>query len=420
MAIKVKLRQKPISTSMVSLYLDFYPPIKEDVTGKETRRQFLKKSLISETKIAEEKYIVKKGKHKGEERIRFVQVLGKNGKPQKVTLRPLDKARNEDTLKIANQIRANRENELNKPEIYTGYEQERLKVIEQGARPFYDYFQKLANKRSGTSQVGWNAAIMHLRAFAGEGLKFTDINETFCNDFRDFLLNNKLSKSGSAKLANNTVVVYFSKFRAAIRQAYKDGFIQTDLNSKIEGVQAEETRRSVLTLDEVNALVETECSNPILKQAAIFSIYTGLRFSDIQKLTWGEIEETSPDNFVINFRQKKTGGIEALPIAKDALYFVGERKGDGEKLFNSLLYSAYYNKILAKWIGLAGIRKDITFHSFRHSFATLQLTLGTDIYTISKLLGHRDIKTTQIYAKIIDQTKRTAANKIQLNITKYK
>jgi site-specific recombinase XerD len=78
------------------------------------------------------------------------------------------------------------------------------------------------------------------------------------------------------------------------------------------------------------------------------------------------------------------------------------------------MYSSYYNKVLAKWVGLAGIKKDVTFHSFRHTFATLQLTFGTDLYTVSKMLGHRDIKTTQIYAKIIDETKRAAADRISL------
>ena len=60
----------------------------------------------------------------------------------------------------------------------------------------------------------------------------------------------------------------------------------------------------------------------------------------------------------------------------------------------------------------AGIKKDITFHCFRHSFATLQLTLGVDIYTVSKLLGHKSLKMTQIYARIIDKKKQSAAGQL--------
>ena len=64
----------------------------------------------------------------------------------------------------------------------------------------------------------------------------------------------------------------------------------------------------------------------------------------------------------------------------------------------------------------AGITKTITFHCARHTYATLQLTLGTDIYTVSKLLGHKELRTTQIYAKVIDDKKKEAANRIQLDL----
>jgi len=64
------------------------------------------------------------------------------------------------------------------------------------------------------------------------------------------------------------------------------------------------------------------------------------------------------------------------------------------------------------------VTKDITSHCFRHTFATLQLSKGTDIYTVSKMLGHRELKTTQIYAKIIDQTKREAADKNKTGLVK--
>ena len=85
-------------------------------------------------------------------------------------------------------------------------------------------------------------------------------------------------------------------------------------------------------------------------------------------------------------------------------------------VYEGLIYSAYLNVHLKQWILRAGITKDITFHCFRHTFATLQLSHGTDIYTVSKMLGHRELKTTQIYAKIINQTYREAADKIKLDL----
>ena len=85
-------------------------------------------------------------------------------------------------------------------------------------------------------------------------------------------------------------------------------------------------------------------------------------------------------------------------------------------VFERLKYKGYRDKQLQQWIGAAGITKHITFHCFRHTFATLQLFNKTDIYTVSKMLGHKDVKTTQLYAKVVDEAKQTAANKIKLDI----
>ena len=164
----------------------------------------------------------------------------------------------------------------------------------------------------------------------------------------------------------------------------------------------------------MNKLAQTDCPNPILKTAALFSALTGLRFSDIEKMTWNELEHVEGQGYFIHFKQQKTKGIEVLPISEQAYQILGEKKQPTGKVFEGLQYSAYQNRHLLKWLQAAGITKDITFHCFRHTFATLQLSGGTDIYTVSKMLGHRELKTTQIYAKIIDQTKRTAADKIKI------
>jgi len=104
-----------------------------------------------------------------------------------------------------------------------------------------------------------------------------------------------------------------------------------------------------------------------------------------------------------------------MPISEQAAGLLGERKKPTDKVFEGFLYSAYWNEILSHWILKADIDKDITFHCFRHTFATLQLSEGTDIYTVSKMLGHRDLKTTAIYAKVLDKAKREAVNRITLN-----
>lgn len=379
MAIKVKLREKTISGNRQSLYLDFYPPIPHPETGEPTRREFLGMYLFDKAKS------------------------------------PIDKQHNKETLQLAEQIRQKRENHLNKPEIYTGYEKEQLKIKEQGEQNFVAYFKSLADKRKASNHDNWVSAYNYLETYTKGNLKFADLNEMFCEDFKEYLLTTKSNKSKTVTLAQNSAVSYFNKLKATLKQAYKDGYLTSDLNAKIEPVKQAETRRNFLTIEELNSLVKTECNSPLLKRAALFSSLTGLRFSDIKNLIWGELEYIEGNGYFIKFKQQKTKGVEMMPISEQAYSLLGERKEPTDKVFEGLTYSAYENKHLAKWIGLAGIEKDITFHCFRHTFATLQLSKGTDIYTVSKMLGHRELKTTQIYAKIIDKTKREAADKIQLD-----
>ena len=251
-------------------------------------------------------------------------------------------------------------------------------------------------------------------------MKFGDLNEKYFEDFKEFLLTTKSIRSGKTTLSQNSAGSYFNKVKAALKQAYKDGILQTDLNAKISPIKSVETRREHLTIEELNKLVKTPCNNDLMKRAALFSAVTGLRFSDIQKMVWGELEYIEGKGYFLNFSQKKTNGIEYYPISEQAVSLLNEKREPTAKVFEGLEYSAYQNKYLYQWIGAAGITKNITFHCFRHTFATLQMSNGTDIYTVSKMLGHKDLKTTQIYAKIVDDTKRKASDKIKLDMQPFK
>jgi integrase len=362
------------------LYLDFYPAIPHPETGKTTRREFLGLYIHKEPKV------------------------------------PTDKQHNIDTLKIAESIRQKRENNLNKPEIYTHFEKEQLKIQQQGEESFIEYYRELVEKRKKSNQDGWNASLKYLESFVDGELKFSDLNETLFNDFKTYLLNTKSNKSDKAQLTQNTAASYFNKVRAALRQAYIDKKIQTDLKIRIKPIKEVETRRERLTIEELNRLVKTPCDTAVLKRAAVFSALTGLRFSDIKKMTWSELEYIEGQGYLINFSQEKTSGVETQPISDQAFSLCGERGDPDTRVFEGLRYASYHTKHLLKWIKAAGISKHITFHCFRHTFATLQLTNGTDIYTVSKLLGHKNLKTTQVYAKIVDAEKRKAANRIQIDM----
>jgi len=241
------------------------------------------------------------------------------------------------------------------------------------------------------------------------------LNEVL-EDFKEHLLQAKSKRSNKTTLSQNSAASYFNNVKAALKEANKDGLLQIDLNSKIKPIKEVETRREYLSIEELNKLVKTPCNNYLLKRAALFSALTGLRFSDIQKLVWSELEYIEGKGHQLNFRQKKTKAVEILPISEQAYDLLGDQKEPKAKVFDGLKYSAYHNRYLYQWIGAAGITKVITFHSFRHTYATLQLLNGTDIYTVSKMLGHKDLKTTQIYAKVVDEAKRKAADRIKLNL----
>lgn len=385
MGITVKLREKKISNGRKSLYLDFYPEIPHPKTGKPTRREFLGYYIYENPKT------------------------------------PFDKQHNKETRLIAENIRQKRDNYLNKPEIYNEHERQLLKSKELSNESFIEYFTRLANKRKANNHDNWVSALKHLKAFSNDNLKFKDLNESLLERLKEYLLEAKSNRSNNTTISQNTAVSYFNKVKAALKQAFKEGYLKTDLNSKVKPIKAAETRREYLTLEELNKLVKTPCNEDLLKRAALFSALTGLRFSDIQKLKWSELELIENQGYFLNFSQKKTKGVEVLPISEQAYSFTqgSENPKDmpqDKNVFEGLKYSAYHNKHLFQWIGAAGITKNITFHSFRHTFATLQLFNGTDIYTVSKMLGHKDLKTTQIYAKIVDEAKRNAADKIKLDI----
>lgn len=380
MAIKIKIRQKKISGDRHSLYLDIWPPVLHPVTNRLSRREFL-----------------------------GIYIFDKPGNV-------FDKQHNKEVLQLAEQIKLKRENYLNKPEIYSDYEKAQLKAINQGKQNFVEYFKQLADSRTGSNQKGWLSAYHYLEAFTKGSLTFAELDEVFFSEFRSYLLTAKKHRSNKTTLSQNSAVSYFNKVKAALRQAFKEGKLQIDINARVDPIKSVETERNILSIEELNKLIKTDCNNPLLKRAAIFSALTGLRFSDIRNLIWNNVEFIEGQGHIIKFIQQKTKGVEVLPIDPQAVGLLGERGGSMDQVFEGLTYSAYSNKHLAQWIGAAGITKEITFHCFRHSFATLQQSKGTDLYTISKMLGHRNIKTTQIYTKVLDKSMREASGRIILDL----
>ena len=361
--IKVTLREKKISKGRKSLYLDFYPAIRNPNTGKETRREFLGLYLYEKPRT------------------------------------PFETQSNKQNRALAESIRNQRFLEIQNNSY--GFQNDTKRKTS-----FLDFFKKMADKKytSEGNYGNWLGAYRYLCNYFEYGLTMGELSVNKLEDFRDHIL--------SLDLAQNTKHTYYNKVKAAIKEAHKKGFIPENYCHKVDNIKAEETKREFVTLDELKILAKTECDNPIIKKAFLFSALTGLRFSDIQNLKWKDVQGNDKNGYFIRFQQKKTKGQETLNIPKSAYELLGDPKAPEQKIFNGLVYSAWNNLKLKEWVMMAGIKKKITFHCARHSFATIQLDLGTDIYTVSKLLGHKELRTTQIYGKIMDKNKKAAMNKL--------
>ena len=170
-----------------------------------------------------------------------------------------------------------------------------------------------------------------------------------------------------------------------------------------------------LTIDELKILAATECEYPQIKRAFLFSCLTGLRRSDVERLKWKDVQTQGKYTRII-FRQKKTKGQEYLDISPKAVELMGTPGRLNDNVFEDIHTPYSTNEAIRKWVLRAGIHKDITFHCGRHTFAVMMLDLGTDIYTVSKLLGHRELSTKQIYAKVLDKNKQAAVEKFPEDI----
>lgn len=330
---------------------------------------------------------------------------------------PLEREQNRQTLATAQAIKAKRQIEIQNGE-YGFTSQFKIDT------PFLEYYRKMCEDRHGNKESrgnwgNWFSCLKHLERYCTEKITFKDITPDWVEGFKDYLdnaakdaykrRNNSLAEA--KPLSQNSKVSYFNKLRAYINQAFEDRIIPINPLRGIEGFKPDETERVYLTLDEVKKLAKTECKYPVLKRAFLFSCLTGLRKSDIEKLVWGEVQKFGEFTRIV-FKQKKTGGQEYLDINKQAEEYLGKQSKADERVFAGFSYNSQTLLELKRWCMLAGITKDVTFHSGRHTFAVVMLDLGADIYTVSKLLGHKELSTTQIYAKVLDKKKQEAVNLI--------
>jgi integrase len=337
---------------------------------------------------------------------------------------PDDREQNRQMLEKAIKIKAQRIDEITSDE--NGFANMGLK---QKAR-FIDYLKAIADEKrlqsggaKGMHQT-YESLIKHLTAYRGDRFTFKHVNKDFCTGFIDYLQTapNSVYRRGISELNPSGLLSpatrhnYIRVLSVVLNRAITDGILPLNpinLLKRYERPKKPDVSREYLTVDEVRQLASTDCTKPTVKQAFLFSCFSGLRFSDVQALRWGDIQTDNEGKRIIRYRQIKTGKHENLQLSDEAMKFLPVRAGAAAKDTVFILSNnGYTNQALKGWVLAAGIKKRVTFHVGRHTNATLLLSLGVPIETVSKLLGHSDIQTTQIYAKVIDKNKRAAVSKL--------
>lgn len=372
--MRVTLREKKLTDAKKSLYLDFYPPIIKPETGKQTRREFLGLYI--------------------------------HEKPRTET----EREHNKETKKLAEKVCAKRLLEIQAGNY--GFLTKSQKKAD-----FLEYFRKVADKRSSSKSAKqtWDNAYVHFVDFCEGSCTFEQVNKELVENFKDYLLRCHSRRSKLRTLKQNTASNYFQNFCAVLKEAVEDKLFADNPAAKVSQIKTADSNREFLTIDELHRLAKTEVRmSDVLRRAALFSALTGLRFSDIKNLRWENLQHSKENGYSLRFKTQKTGENQTLPISDEARDLMLDAGNPNEEVFQELIYSSMVSVFIGRWTVAAGISKTITFHSFRHTYATAQLTLGTDLYTVSKLLGHKSISKTQIYAKIVDEKKREAANRISL------
>ena len=319
----------------------------------------------------------------------------------------------------ADKVRALRQQEYDTAVVYSYREQEMIAQNERMEQDFIAYFNSIIYKvhpnSSNSIIVNWTRVGKLLSIFSeGKPIPFRKINVKLLEDLKLFMLTAPQGGNKKGTLSQNSAATYFSIVKAGLHRAFIDEYLTVDIAAKVKGIPELKVKRETLTLEEAELLAQTPCENEVLKRAFIFAKLTGIRLCDMLELTWGEIQETST-GWRVDFTQRKTHVVDYLPINEQAYSLCGEPGEHDQQIFAGLTGSSWISRPLKKWIAASGIKKHITFHCSRHTFATLQLENGTDIFVVKGMLGHTNVKTTQIYAHIVDKSKRNAAEVLQID-----
>lgn len=310
-----------------------------------------------------------------------------------------DKFQNKETLRLAETIRAKRE-------LAAHADSEGLADRTRRRQNFFAFAEQVyAEKRPHTRQTYVNT-MEHLKDFAGKDMTVARLTTKFCEQFLAHL---------NKDLKPNSAAAYYARFKTIVRALVREGVISQDPATGVL-VNRVESLPKYLTLDELRTLKTKECGNTEVRDAFLFSCYTGLRYQDISTLSWKQVKGET-----LGYTQSKTGAEEIIPLSASAISLLERKRvrsggipgrGSSDGLVFSLPRRSTVDKVLKTWGKRGGLSIPLSFHKARHTFATLALDADVDLYTTSKLLGHKSIATSQVYARVTDSKKKAAVAKL--------
>ena len=331
---------------------------------------------------------------------------------------PLDKRQNQEAMKVAERIKAERILALQSHGVKS-YEQ--IKNVGMYLTAYLDKYEHDDLNISASTKRG-RRDVKHrvedyLATINYKTMRIQDVDEDFCRGFLAYLriAPNKSKKLQGGTINNGNAVTLQTVFTGALNKAVRDGVIARNPMSLLdpkEKFHPTESTREFLTIEELKRAIEAPAVHEDTKKAFLFACFTGLRMSDVKALTWRHVQNSSDGKSkFVKVKMQKTQKWIYVPLSAEAQKWMIAKDDLDEPIFH-FYDPVNVEKHIAIWMKNAGISKHVTFHVARHTFATMMLTLDVDLYTVSKLLGHSKITTTQIYAKIIDKKRVEAISKL--------
>lgn len=245
-----------------------------------------------------------------------------------------------------------------------------------------------------------SGAISRFKSFRkNKDINLHDLSELMVTNFRDFLIKTSVGEGAAS---------YFARFKKIIKWAYKEGLIKKNPCEDVKPPKGKALEKEILTVAEIQTLSKVQTKATQVRDAFVFCCLTGLRWIDVIAIKWSNI-----NGDILKFRQEKTGEDLSITLNSSAVSIINNTAKTSEHIF-SLPTADGANRTIGRLVKRAGIEKAITWHCARHSFGTNVVFYTGDIFTVSKLLGHKSTKHTERYLRAAEEMKRKAVENINI------